>query len=507
MAKKKQKQAGNRSAISDKNYLASGRGRKLPIYKCEINRDWEEAGMAQIIVYRQHVNGHLTVGVYLVDIFCAGIKDTFYYFNESASYIHEIFSKALFERDTISYDLAHNIIYGAVAYAEDLGIDPDPAFKLTQQILEEDTDAIPLIELPFGRNGKPVLVLNSTDPRNNYYLRQLEKNLAPGEYHVENLFEEDDFEDGDEDDEYPDEPELWDEEDWEYFIDETIPEELELRLTVATYMYRKITPVPAEAVPVMAAVSNAPAFTISDEALPDLAYSPAPDEQAEIKDIEDELNKQMQELEEVMLQKLEEATKKLDQNQNEPEEDKPITGAIVNKANQLALAARLQQNIARWPQNLIFYKQLIQIYQHGGFREEANGAVKDFYQKFPDYLLAKVCYADYLIKQDELEQVMPVFNGQYSLAAIYPEQNTFYIDDVVKFYSLMSRYFLQKEDVFLSVYFFNLLNELEISEDIPVDILTILKLNQAIVEIIKPVFENAKHDEAKKLELIDLLLS
>ena len=110
MAKKKHKPAAGQAAVSDKNYIASGRARKLPVYKCEINPDWEEGGMAQVIVYRQHVNGHLTVGVYLVDISCAGVKDTFYYFNEPASYIAAVFSKAPFGRETISYELPHNII-------------------------------------------------------------------------------------------------------------------------------------------------------------------------------------------------------------------------------------------------------------------------------------------------------------------------------------------------------------------------------------------------------------
>lgn len=507
MAKKKQKPAASQTVVSDKNYLASGRARKLPLYKCEINPDWEEAGMAQIIICRQHVNGHLTVGVYLVDIFCAGVKDTFYYFNEPASYINEIFSKAPFERETISYELAHNIIYGAVAYAQDLGIDPDPAFKLTQQILEEDTDDIPLIEIPFGRDGKPVLVLAPNDPRNNYYLRQLEKNLAPEEYHIENIFKEADEFDDENYEDFPDEPELWEAEDWDEYIDGTLPEELDLDITVVTYMYRKITPVPAKAVPILAAVASAPSFTISDEALPSLAYTPTPDEQAEAKSIEAELDKQMQQLEEVMMKKMVEVAKNPDQPLNELKDKEPVTEIAANKPHQLALAERLRRNIYQWPQNPAFYDQLIQIYQLSGLKEEANTAVQGFYHQFPDYLLAKVRYADYLIEQDQLDQVMPVFNGQYSLSALYPTQNTFSITDVVYFYSFMSRYFLGKGDIFLSAYYVNLLDELEIPEDVPVDLLTVFNLNREIVAEIKPVFEKAQQDEVKREELINMLIS
>lgn len=505
MAKKKNKPAASQPVVSDKTYLASGRARKLSLLKCEINPGWEEAGMAQIIVYRQHVNGHLTVGVYLVDILCAGVKDTFYYFNQPESYTKDIFSKAPFERETISYDLAHNIIYGAVAYAQDLGIEPDPAFKLTQQILEEDTDDIPLIDIPFGRDEKPVLVLSPGDPRSNYYLRQLEKNLEPEEYHVEGLFGGTDDDDDDED--YPDEPEIWDADEWDDFITETLPEELEFHTTVAAYIYRKITPVPAEAAPVLAAVANAPAFTISDEDLPNLAYTPAPEEQAEADSIEAELEKEMQQQEEVILKKMVEAAKNPDQPLNKLRENKPVTQDTASKQHQLALAERLRQNINQWPQNPTFYDQLIQIYQFAGLKEDVNAEVKNFYHQFPDYLLAKVRYADYLIEQDQLDQVMPVFNEQYSLSAIYPGQSTFSITDVVDFYSLMARYFLQKEDIFLSAYYVNLLDDLEIPEDIPVDFITVFKLNQEMVLVIKPIFEDAQQDEAKKQELIENLIA
>ena len=428
MAKKKHKPAGTQPVLNDKNYLASGRARKLPVYKCEINDDWEEAGLAQILVYRQHVNKHLTVGIYLVDIYCVGIKDTFYYFNESEFNINERLGLVPFAREIISYELAHNIIYGALAYAEDLGIAPDPAFNLTRQILEEDTEDIPLIEVPFGRNGKPVLVLTPDHPRNDYYLRQLEKNLAPGEYEVESIFagvgDLSDEGGDDEVDAYYEEPEQWEAEDWEDFIEEIIPDELDEYITTAVYIYRKTTPVPAEAAPVIAAISQAPAFTISYEALPDLTYNALPEEQEEIKSVAAALDKQLQQQGDVIMNRLTKAIIDLDQ----PETDTPEK----NREHTI-LTRRLQQNISQWPQNPVFYDQLIQHFQDVGLQDEANATIKDFYQQFPDYLLAKIYYAGLLIKEGQSDQVMPVFNNQHSLSAVYPDQNTFAIADVVRF--------------------------------------------------------------------------
>jgi len=510
MAKKKHKPAATQPVLNDKNYLASGRARKLPVYKCEINDDWEEAGLAQILVYRQHVNKHLTVGIYLVDTFCVGVKDTFYYFNEPDYSLYEMLGRAPFAREIISYELAHNIIYGALAYAEDLGIAPDPAFKLTRQILEEDTENIPLIEVPFGRNGKPVLVLKPGDPRNDYYKRQLEKNLAPGEYEVDSIFAGAgdllDDEDDEDYDAYYDKPELWEEEDWEDFIAETLPEELDLYITTAEYIYRKTTPVPAEAAPVIAAITQAPTFTVSDEALPNLTYNFTPEEQEEIKSLAAELDKQLRQLGDLIMKKLDNAGKDLKQLENKPQ-DQPETDTTEQGREHAILTVRLQQNLAQWPHNPVFHDQLIQHFQNLGLMDEADATIREFYRLFPDYLPAKIHYAGLLIDLDQPDQVMAVFNGQYSLSAVYPTQNTFAIADVVNFYGLMSRYFLKNNNIFLASYYVNLIEELDVPNDVPVDFLTIFNINREISNVIKPVLENARQDEAKKQELIELLMS
>ncbi|MDQ3291320.1 MAG: hypothetical protein M3Q05_08530, partial [Bacteroidota bacterium] len=74
MAKKKNKPVAPPAALNDKAYLSSGRARSLPIYKCLVNEGWAESALAQVIVLRKHVNGHLTAGIYLVDLLCTGVK-------------------------------------------------------------------------------------------------------------------------------------------------------------------------------------------------------------------------------------------------------------------------------------------------------------------------------------------------------------------------------------------------------------------------------------------------
>lgn len=161
MAKKK-KGAPVQQALSPEKYIQT-KCRNLPIVECLIGENWQEVGMATIVVARRHTNGNYTLGIYLVDTFCLGLKDSVYKFNITEEEYEEY--KELLSVSSgmlvISYNEAHNIIYGAIAYAEELGIQPCKDFSLTQYLLEEDTDEIPLIEYTFGKDGKPCLIVAS----------------------------------------------------------------------------------------------------------------------------------------------------------------------------------------------------------------------------------------------------------------------------------------------------------------------------------------------------------
>jgi len=145
--------------LSPKKYIETN-ARKLPIYKCMVNSNWEATNMANVIIMRQHVNGNVTVGIYLVDLSCLGIKDTFFYFNESVNKVDDkLEAKSGFFKQ-IDYNLAHNIVFAGHDYALDYDIKPHPDFSFTKFILEEDNDEIPLIDIHVGSSdGKPHLIL------------------------------------------------------------------------------------------------------------------------------------------------------------------------------------------------------------------------------------------------------------------------------------------------------------------------------------------------------------
>ncbi|MCK9613600.1 MAG: hypothetical protein WC401_09320 [Bacteroidales bacterium] len=144
--------------VSPENYIKNF-SRNLPIDKCYINVNWQEIGLASIIVTRLHKTGKYTIGIFLVDIFALGTKDSAYKFHIDKNEVDEIVEKAneaeMIETD---YVLVHNIIYGANAFAEDNGFKFCKDFNISQYILEEDTEDIELIDIEFGKDGEPFVI-------------------------------------------------------------------------------------------------------------------------------------------------------------------------------------------------------------------------------------------------------------------------------------------------------------------------------------------------------------
>ncbi|MBU2613863.1 plasmid pRiA4b ORF-3 family protein [Patescibacteria group bacterium] len=142
------------------------------------------------MVIRKHVNDNFTVGFYLVDLLCLGVKDAHYVFNISQHEFNEGFAinelKLLTEK--IPYNLAHNIIYAGIEFAEDYGFKPHKTFtSVAQYILEEDTDEIEYLDIPCGHedDAKPVFFKGADDDEAfvKRVLTQLEKTAGPNNYY------------------------------------------------------------------------------------------------------------------------------------------------------------------------------------------------------------------------------------------------------------------------------------------------------------------------------------
>lgn len=208
--------------LSPENYIRQ-KARTLPIYECWVNSDWEESGLANIFVARKHSNSNITLGLYLVDLKCLGVKDAQYRFNIPESEYSEMLYQAgeSLEMEQISYTLAHNIVFAGIEFADGFGFKPHKDYtSVAQYILEEDTDDVELMEIECGIDGKPAYLRGplDSDARAVQIIAQLERTAGPGNYTILDQadFEEDeddwDFDDDDEDDDEYLDLDDWDEE-------------------------------------------------------------------------------------------------------------------------------------------------------------------------------------------------------------------------------------------------------------------------------------------------------
>jgi hypothetical protein len=172
--------------MSPENYIRQ-RARTLPLHECLVNTGWEDSHMANVLISRKHSNGYITACLYLVDLFCQGVKDTTWFFNipyfEYKDIIDDI--RDQMDIDHIKYELAHNIIFAAIEFAEEYGFYPHKDFSsVTSFMLEEDTDEIELIDIECGLNGKPAYIRtpNHSEREASMIISKLEKNPGAGNY-------------------------------------------------------------------------------------------------------------------------------------------------------------------------------------------------------------------------------------------------------------------------------------------------------------------------------------
>lgn len=159
MAKKKAKKQHPQHFLSPERYVRE-KVRGLEIGDCYMSDNLWEAGIGHVVVTRKHTGGRISAAEFLVDTYCLGIKDCDYMLRIEDYQLSYILNRIeeMSGLQKISYEEAHNIVYGAVAFAEEGGISPHKDFALAEYFLEEDSDDVPLIEYDFGKDGKHFLV-------------------------------------------------------------------------------------------------------------------------------------------------------------------------------------------------------------------------------------------------------------------------------------------------------------------------------------------------------------
>lgn len=425
MAKNK-KSSNNTQKFNINNFLKH-QVRKLPIGNCYINPDWQDTGVATIIITRKHINGCYSSAMYYVDLLCEGIRETHFLINKPEYELEEI----LFEDNELcSYALVHNIIWGAVDFADEIGLKPHENFVKTKYFLEEDTDEIEFVDIEFGKTGRPVVVIDNEDKRSKL-IATLEITIGRKNFGILNI--DDDSSNFDhlplEFDAlgFSSQEEMLDEllaynskeeveEYFEVFFD-LFEEDKSTNLNDLTQKYGDSTLFRIIETMYFIFVSDKSKEPEFQTLFAQLFFNFIPDSPYDIAD------------EKITYEPID-----LGYIKSEEENDAYIQLVNKVKVKKKNVAGLIKKQIEKYPDNLLFkgllYKNL---FEEEKFEKIKEAIGKDYNQN-PEYLFFKLYYGELLIKEKGYSKIFEIFDGKTKLENLYPERDVFHITEFVGFH-------------------------------------------------------------------------
>jgi hypothetical protein len=142
------------------------RAREYPLLGCWIMAGWKKAGITPVIVARQQEPDKVIFAVCMVDLNCLGVKNAFANADYSQTkFLRELPHMCSGAPEPCSVELAHEIIYGGLEYAQRYGFQPHRDFiaQMCDQVLDPPEMHPRTNHVKFGHKGKPLFVSGPYD--------------------------------------------------------------------------------------------------------------------------------------------------------------------------------------------------------------------------------------------------------------------------------------------------------------------------------------------------------
>jgi tetratricopeptide (TPR) repeat protein len=101
----------------------------------------------------------------------------------------------------------------------------------------------------------------------------------------------------------------------------------------------------------------------------------------------------------------------------------------------------LERLVTTYPHIPTFFNHLSIAYLAAGDQEQATALVREVYHRHPQYLFAKVNYANLCLQHGEIEKVPGIFDHACDLKQLYPLRTRFHVSEFTGFAWVMCRYF------------------------------------------------------------------
>lgn len=200
-----------------------------PIHECLIPDDLFERGLGQVLISRKLPNGNIAIGMFLLDVFCLGVKDAFariLTYNEYENLLANLKENQNFHVVTASY--ARKLVENSESYSKNIGFKAHPDYANAKKIFGNIDITECQEEFVFGQNGKPMYINGPFEKptKIRQILETLTTKLGPDGFNFvfvpPDFMDDDEDFDEDEDDDFEDEDDDFEdegEEDSDQFID------------------------------------------------------------------------------------------------------------------------------------------------------------------------------------------------------------------------------------------------------------------------------------------------
>ena len=102
----------------------------------------------------------------------------------------------------------------------------------------------------------------------------------------------------------------------------------------------------------------------------------------------------------------------------------------------------LEQWLEKYPDIPMLYNFLGAAYSRAGKHEQAERTVLENYRRNPDYLFARLNYADICLSRGEFTKVAEILENKFDLKLLYPHRSLFHISEFTAFMRVIGTYFL-----------------------------------------------------------------
>lgn len=95
----------------------------------------------------------------------------------------------------------------------------------------------------------------------------------------------------------------------------------------------------------------------------------------------------------------------------------------------------------QYPQVPMLYNHLSAAYMQLGNRKVSQEIINENYRTNPNYLFAKLGYAQLCLGSGEYEKIPVIFDNKFDLKMLYPDRNKFHVTEFTGFTAVMCAYY------------------------------------------------------------------